>query len=262
MLTSALGSRKQLSRVLRAARKRGGPLSQYEVARAIGVSRAWYGRLEAGQPLPLRLELIDRLAATLALDSEEHALVYHCASEITAQPMAALNVQDATFPWAIRLGAELWNAGSEAEVLASAASHLRGCLREAALICAEYRTDAGTWRLAARIADDKTYGRSERKRRVIDEALDSRSQDEWRLHPHLGRPGELGSDDLLRAPLRSWGHDLYVRHGFIGCHRLQAQVLSRSGRVGRLYVLAQQHSETARLALSTVAALASIAISD
>jgi hypothetical protein len=59
--------------------RRGRPVTQEEVAEAIGVSRAWYALLESGATIRTSMQLLDRLAGALMLTSRERAILFYLA---------------------------------------------------------------------------------------------------------------------------------------------------------------------------------------
>ena len=54
----------------------GKPVTQEEVAEAIGVSRVWYGMLESGAMIRTSAQLLDRLAEALMLTPQERAILF------------------------------------------------------------------------------------------------------------------------------------------------------------------------------------------
>jgi transcriptional regulator with XRE-family HTH domain len=68
-----------LGRYKRTSKRYGKPVSQYEIARSIGVSRTWYGLLESERPVRTSIVLLDRLATVLMLTHEERTLLFAAA---------------------------------------------------------------------------------------------------------------------------------------------------------------------------------------
>ncbi|WP_345020802.1 helix-turn-helix transcriptional regulator [Saccharothrix violaceirubra] len=60
------------------ARRRRKHVSQEDVARLIGVSTVWYGKLERGEPGNYSADLLDRTAITLRLNEDERAMLHLC----------------------------------------------------------------------------------------------------------------------------------------------------------------------------------------
>jgi DNA-binding XRE family transcriptional regulator len=56
--------------------RRGRPVTQEEIAEAVGVSRNWYRRLESGEAVRASTKLLDRLAKVLAFTPEERAELF------------------------------------------------------------------------------------------------------------------------------------------------------------------------------------------
>jgi DNA-binding XRE family transcriptional regulator len=55
----------------------GKPVSQEEVAEAVGVSRAWYALLEAGSPAQASIFLLGRICDALMLDEQQQADLFY-----------------------------------------------------------------------------------------------------------------------------------------------------------------------------------------
>ena len=71
--TRALGS------YVRLESRRGRPVTQEELAEAIGVSRGWYARLESGQPVQPSVAMLHRMAEALEATPSERALLFRLA---------------------------------------------------------------------------------------------------------------------------------------------------------------------------------------
>ncbi|HTV91700.1 MAG TPA: helix-turn-helix transcriptional regulator [Verrucomicrobiae bacterium] len=59
--------------------RHGRPVSQEELAEAIGVSRGWYSLLENGAPIRPSVALLDRIAAALGATPEERVMIFRLA---------------------------------------------------------------------------------------------------------------------------------------------------------------------------------------
>jgi transcriptional regulator with XRE-family HTH domain len=68
--TATLGSWKRLP--IRCGR----PVTQEEIAEAVGVSRNWYRRLESGAGVRASMKLLDRLANTVVFTPEERTTLF------------------------------------------------------------------------------------------------------------------------------------------------------------------------------------------
>jgi transcriptional regulator with XRE-family HTH domain len=68
--TAALGSWKRLPN------RRGRPVTQEEIAEAVGVSRNWYRRLECGEGVRASAKLLDRLANAVVFTPEERTTLF------------------------------------------------------------------------------------------------------------------------------------------------------------------------------------------
>lgn len=59
--------------------RRGRPVSQEELAEAVGVSRGWYAMLERGEPIQASLSMLNRLACALNATRDEHCTIFRLA---------------------------------------------------------------------------------------------------------------------------------------------------------------------------------------
>jgi DNA-binding XRE family transcriptional regulator len=71
--TKALGGYERLKS------RRGRPVTQEELAEAIGVSRGWYARLESGQPVQPSVSMLHRIAEALKATPPERAVLFRLA---------------------------------------------------------------------------------------------------------------------------------------------------------------------------------------
>jgi DNA-binding XRE family transcriptional regulator len=71
--TKTLGSYERLKS------RRGRPVTQEELAEAIGVSRGWYARLESGQAVQPSLSMLHRMAEALKATPGERAALFRLA---------------------------------------------------------------------------------------------------------------------------------------------------------------------------------------
>jgi DNA-binding XRE family transcriptional regulator len=72
-LTSTIGEYHRISS------RRGRPISQEEIAEAVGVSRVWYALLESGAPVQPSVSLLHRLAHALNATPGERAMLFSVA---------------------------------------------------------------------------------------------------------------------------------------------------------------------------------------
>ncbi len=56
--------------------RRGRPVTQEEIAEAVGVSRNWYRRLESGPGVRASMKLLDRLANAVVFTPEERTTLF------------------------------------------------------------------------------------------------------------------------------------------------------------------------------------------
>jgi DNA-binding XRE family transcriptional regulator len=71
--TTLLGSYERLMS------RRGRPVTQEELAEAIGVSRSWYARLESGKPAQPSVSMLHRMAEVLKATPAERAVLFRLA---------------------------------------------------------------------------------------------------------------------------------------------------------------------------------------
>lgn len=67
---------KALGNFVRLPNRIGKPVSQEEFAEAIGVSRCWYGLLEAGRPVRPSIALLKRICDALMLDEPQRLQLF------------------------------------------------------------------------------------------------------------------------------------------------------------------------------------------
>lgn len=59
--------------------RRGKPVSQEELAEAVGVTRGWYAMLERGEAVQPSLSMLNRLACALNATKDEHCTLFKLA---------------------------------------------------------------------------------------------------------------------------------------------------------------------------------------
>ena len=59
--------------------RRGRPVTQEELAEAIGVTRGWYARLESGKPVQPSVSMLHRIAEALKTTPAERAILFRLA---------------------------------------------------------------------------------------------------------------------------------------------------------------------------------------
>jgi DNA-binding XRE family transcriptional regulator len=68
--------------------RRGRPVSQEEIAEAVGISRNWYRRLESGDPPRASTKLLNRIAEAFGFTPEERTNLFVLAIPELAQMLA------------------------------------------------------------------------------------------------------------------------------------------------------------------------------
>jgi transcriptional regulator with XRE-family HTH domain len=120
-------SRESLGSFERLPARIGKPVTQEEVAEAVGISRQWYAMLELGRPTRVSAALLGRVASALIMDDPERALLFQLAvPELRDVPLTdrASSMVEA-FASVRALVRRLRSATTQEEVLAIARDHAR-----------------------------------------------------------------------------------------------------------------------------------------
>jgi transcriptional regulator with XRE-family HTH domain len=226
------------------------PVSQLELAEAIGVTREWYALLECGAASGASTGLLGRLADALMLTLEERASLFQSALPDlgSTQPRYDSILALESFPRLRSLSKRLWAATSVDDVLTTASEGLADWFDDALLVRSTRRYDSGVW--APRSVNDEQEG--DMCARVIGEMKDllltsesadvndlvltSGLLDALNFHPRLANAGDLGSTGLYPLPLRREILNVYARHRFPPFAWNYARVRSRTGFIGGFYI--------------------------
>jgi transcriptional regulator with XRE-family HTH domain len=115
-------SRESLGSFERLPSRVGKPITQEEVAEAVGISRQWYAMLELGRPTRVSASLLGRVASALIMDDAERALLFQLAvpelRDVSLIDRASSMVE--AFASVRALVRRLRSATTQAEVLAIA----------------------------------------------------------------------------------------------------------------------------------------------
>lgn len=118
-------SRESLGGFARLPVRFGKPVTQEEVAEAVGISRQWYAMLELDRPTRVSAPLLGRLGDALLMDGAERALLFRLA----VPELRSVSLGDRQSSMAEAFGPlrtlvrRLWAATTESEALAIAREH-------------------------------------------------------------------------------------------------------------------------------------------
>jgi transcriptional regulator with XRE-family HTH domain len=133
----------------------GKPVTQLELAEAIGVTREWYSMLECGAASGASTGLLGRLADVLMLTPEERASLFQLAlpdlgrTQLRCDSLLALE----SFTRLRLLTKGLWGATSIEEILTTASEHIADWFHGARLVRSIRRHESGLWE--PRCVDEK-----------------------------------------------------------------------------------------------------------
>jgi transcriptional regulator with XRE-family HTH domain len=246
----------------------GRPVTQEEVAEAIGVSRVWYAMLESGTRIRTSTKILDRLAAALMLDSTERVRLFHLAVpelgrvEVGAESALVLE----SFSVVRAATKRLWVATTEVEALETMAEHVAGIFGDADLVFYVRRLDEGKWEWQ-HILDSDLAQRNDATFEGATSGMTPAEVDELVLFPQLSQPGEIGTEtsytsttSTVRAAQQEIFGDPRLGLGSL----LHARVRSRSGLVGGYTVKhlgGHRYSPEQQAIVGALAELTSVALS-
>ena len=126
----------------------GKPITQEELAEALGISRTWYARLESECPVVVSPSLLSRIADALMMDFDEREDLFRLAvPELRAAPLTD-RAPLVDFMRPLRsLMRRLWAADTEAEMLTIVREHAITGLRPD-IVVARTRVGVGRWEYA------------------------------------------------------------------------------------------------------------------
>jgi transcriptional regulator with XRE-family HTH domain len=168
----------------------GKPITQEELAEAVGISREWYGLLESGRSPGVSSRLLSQVADVLMLHSDERAELLRLVRPelLTVQQTRSLAMLDA-FENLRHAARRLWTATTEAEALQFAREFL---MKRVApdLMISSTRAGDGHWDHST-TGDDRD---AERFRRLVGAIRDQWGDtvlDELLCYESMDEPGEL-----------------------------------------------------------------------
>lgn len=258
----------------RAPSRRGRPVTQEEVAEAIGTTRVWYGMLESGAAVRTTAQLLGHLADTLMLDERELAMLFALGipelHRLGLRPESMALVSSRRLRDTVRV---LWAASSEAEVLSAASEHLATAfdadgVRYGCRACGELSNvrPMGNWAMETVLEPPRGSSFAEMAEDVA-RRLTPLQIDELMFYPDQTQPGELGTLDSYADEKRRFIVDLWEEHGTgsaAASFFVSARVRSRRGFVGNLFIYREKPtdvSESDYLEIATLADIASLALS-
>ena len=241
----------------------GKPVTQEEIAEAVGVSRVWYGMLESGATVRTSARLLDKLARALMLTSPDRAALFRWAFPELALSQEATSVLESCR--LIRtVTKRLWSASSPTEALTAACEQLAEWFDDAAVVTRLQRLAAGTWEWVC-VVDRGQGVRVTEAWQELAPTMTPKQIDLWFLFPQLAHAGEVGSVDHQPAPLRRTLLDAYRRRDlFSVAGFMQGRICTRQGSIAGFHVMhdiARAYSEADRAVMGTFAELASLALS-
>lgn len=252
--------------VLRFPNRVGKPVTQEEIAQALGVSRVWYAMLEAGRPVRPSVALLDRLCNVLMLDEERRAALFQLGiPEISSNPVESGFAPALEAFARIRASAKrLWSASTIDEALAIAAEEASPHFDDAALVFFVHRVAPGRWEHPF-VVDRGMGTRNENFYEELASSLTPARFDEVVLYPALSEPGEVGTVDSYRATSVAVEYEAALaKHKLQRWMFLHARIRSRDGITGGITVkhkTERVYSEEDRAILSAIASLTSLALS-
>jgi transcriptional regulator with XRE-family HTH domain len=259
--------RASLGMYLRAPMRVGKAVTQEEVADAVGITRQWYAMLEGDHhPVRVSATILGRIADALMMDTVERASLFQLA--IPEIRSASLTERSAAVLEAIApfrsLTRSLWAASTEEEALTTVLQY--GMTQLAADMTGFVkRVGEGEWDVAS---DPHIVDRSNRAHALLRERWGPAALDDFYCYALMPQPGDLLTlaERDARFPHRAaTDHAVLETVGWTPDFSWAiATVRTQNGFVGRLaagYQTAHAYSEIECAQLSTLADIASLALS-
>jgi transcriptional regulator with XRE-family HTH domain len=259
--------RPSLGQYLRPPMRIGKAVSQEEVAEVVGISRQWYLMMESGRAVRVSAAVLARIADALMMDPAERAALFRLAvPELRSTSLAdRTTVMLDAFGSLRRLTRPLWAATTEAEALTVVREYAMTQLAPVAMMTCTRVGERG-WDLAT-TGDPDVGDRQKRFEALVRERWGGAVMDDLCCYTLMARPGELvtRSEREARFPgLAAKVRPVVDVVGLSDFSFVMANIRSQRGFVGRLYAVhtaARTYSEIERTQLSTLADLASLALS-
>jgi transcriptional regulator with XRE-family HTH domain len=255
-----------LGNVLRFRGRVGRPVSQQEVAEAVGISRVWYTSLEAGRTARASVALLERLANVLMLDAEQRAAVFRfglpeLAASGAERPHHAVLEASARIRRTTR---RLFAASSIEEALVIAAEETATHFGDAALVFYVRRLAPGNWEHPFII--DRGMGAQNSNLYAELQAKVGRDRfDHVVLYPALTEPGDVGTRQTFAVTsIHAAYEEAVARHKLQHWSLLHARIRSREGMTGGITVKhasERDDSDADQAVIGAIASLTSLALS-
>jgi len=246
----------------------GRPVTQEEIAEAVGVSRVWYAMLESGTQIRTSTKILERLAAALLLDGAERLRLFHLALpelgrvEVGAESALVLE----SFSVVRAATKRLWAATTEVEALEAMTEYVAGIMSDADLVFYVRRLDVGKWEWSY-IVERGLAQRNDEAFAVATCGMTPAEVDELVLLPQLSQPGEVGTETSYASTAPAVHAAQYEIFGDpkLGLGSiLHARVRSRSGLVAGFTIKhlgGHTYPPEQRAIMGTLAELTSVALS-
>jgi transcriptional regulator with XRE-family HTH domain len=255
-----------LGTYVRLACRRGRPVTQEEIAEAIGVSRVWYAKLESDGAAGASMKLLTRLADVLMLTTVERESLFALAIPALegVQPHKS-SVAGLLESFSIMRTAtkRLWAASSESEALTLGCEQVAAWFDSAVLVSYFCRLEPGAW-VRSPVLNRGIGNRVIGMWRDLSASWPPERIDELALYPQLSQPGEIGTVHTLSPSIRRDRLGAYARHGLHALDFVHARVTSRKGLIGGFHVKYETGhvcSELDRAVIGTIADLTSMTLS-
>lgn len=243
----------------------GKPVTQEEMAEAVGISRVWYGALESGGKVRTSTKIADRLATVFMLDPRERGRLFELAVPEFGQIKLRGESKDVLEGFAIIRTAtkRLWAATTEVEALEAVAEEIAGIVHDADLVFSVRRLREGVWEWP--YVRDRGWG--ERNRQAFESStadLTAEEIDEFVWFPQLLRPGEVGTPELFSSAAVRAAHDVFCDPKLDLGSMLHVSVRSGKGLIAGFTVKhrgSHAYPDVQRAMMATLADLTSYALS-
>jgi transcriptional regulator with XRE-family HTH domain len=244
----------------------GRPVTQEEMAEAVGVSRVWYAMLESGTTIRTSTKVLDRLANALMLDPAQTARLFRLAmpelGQVALSAESALLLESFT---AVRAATKrLWSATTEVEALEAVAEQLAGIFGDADLVFYVRQLRSGEWEWPY-VVDRGMGGRNRDAFEAATSGMTAAEIDEFLFFPQLDRPGDVGTPELYASvPVRAAYREIFCDPKLDLGALLHARVRSRTGFIGGFTIkhLGEHlYSPEQHAIIGTLAELTSVALS-
>ena len=248
----------------------GRPVTQDELAEAVGVSLRWYGMLESGAAVRASTRLMLRIAEVLMLAESERSLLFRLAlPELPESRLAPDSLELWEAMQALRSAARrVWSASSEIEVMTVLTEILADRFSDHEMLGTFQRAAPGLWAFPVTLGDSRLQRRVQNLLADIAADLTVDDIDQIMLHDVLTEPGQVGTsrelyDGLPSAPAVQAG---FERAGFGSAEYLDAHVRSNRGFRSTIFVAyltsSRPFSDLDRAVVGMLTDVGSLALSD